>query len=166
MIAVVRSIQGDHKQALDDLERLFPMAQAIGKYYPAFYYEYLNSLAIELGEVGRINEVHRVCRITLASPFAAAYSEFTETHNEIEAKRTCATPLIISVSAKPEPETQSSPEFKPVRVVAFIQPARETDFFQTSIAVAVTAIARMGTTASILDRVRYSIYTSGPPVYC
>ncbi|HWO00657.1 MAG TPA: hypothetical protein VNS63_15470, partial [Blastocatellia bacterium] len=54
MIAVVRSVHGDHKQALADLERLIPLVRAVGKYYPVLYYDFLNSLAVELGEVGRI----------------------------------------------------------------------------------------------------------------
>src|SRR5437763_15374753 len=69
MIAVVHSIYGDHLRALDDLERLFPIGRAIAKHYPTCYYDFLNSYAIELGEVGRIAEAQNVCAITLASPF-------------------------------------------------------------------------------------------------
>ena len=161
MIAVVRSIHGDHKQALNDLERLFPLVRAIGKHYPTFYYDFLNSLAVELGEVGRINEARRVCQITLTSPFAVVHPNWLETRDEIEAKRTDATPSIVAVSIKLE--TQRAHKVNRVCSVAFIQPASETNFFQTSIAVAVTAIAHLGTTASILDRVRYSITPRGPP---
>src|SRR5215212_10959144 len=64
MIAIVRSVHGDHKQALDDLERLFPLVRAIGKRYPALFCDYLNSLAVELGEVGRIDEAEAACAIT------------------------------------------------------------------------------------------------------
>ncbi len=165
-IAAIRSIHGDHKQALKDIENLFPLVRVIAKRYPVLYYSFLNSFAVELGEVGRVNEARRVCQITLASPFAHAYPEWLETRDEIEEKRTDATPSIVAVSKKPEAEVQTQHKVKPVRLAAFIQPARETDFFQTSMAVAVTAIARMETTASILDRVRYSIYTRGPPPCC
>ena len=163
MIAIVRSIHGDHKRALYDLEQLFPLVRAIGKHHPVFYYEYLNGLAVELGEVGRINEARRACQITLASPFAPAYPEFAETRDELEAKRTWATPSVVAVSIKLEPQAQQAQKVKLVCSVAFIQPDRETDFFQTSIAVAVIAIARLETTASILDRVRHSIIARGPP---
>jgi len=118
MIAIVRSIHGDHKQALRDIENLFPLVRVIAKRYPMLYYSFLNSLAVELGEVGRINEARRVCRITLASPFAQAYPEWLETHDELEEKRTDATPSIVAVSKKPETEVQTQHKVKPVRLVA------------------------------------------------
>jgi tetratricopeptide (TPR) repeat protein len=165
-IAVIRSIHNDHKKALNDLEHLFPIVRELSKHYPVFYYSFLNSLAVELGEVGRVNEARRVCQLTLASPFAPAYPEFAETRDELEAKRTSATPSVVAVSIKLEPQAQPAHKVNRVCSVASIQPARETDFFQTSIAVAVTAIARPETTASILDRVRYSIIARGPPACC
>ena len=168
MIAIVRSIHGDHQQALDDLERLFPLARAIGKHYPAFYYEFLNGFAVELGEVGRLDEARNVCQVTLASPFAPAYPEFAETRDELEAKRTSATPSIVAVSAAFEPapstQVQSSRDFKPLYSRAFIPSAREKASVQTSIAMAVIAIAHLEISASILDRVRHSIIPRGPPV--
>ncbi len=160
MIAVVRSIHGDHKQALDDLEQLFPLARAIGKYYPVFYYDYLNSLAVELGEVGRISEARNVCQITLASPFAAAYPNWLETRDEIEAKRTNATPSIVAIGAKPEPQTHPLRKVKPTLSVAI---ARECVFIQRSGAIVCAAVATVETTTYILDRVRHSIIPRGPP---
>jgi tetratricopeptide (TPR) repeat protein len=56
MVAVIRSIYGDHHQALNDLEHLFPLVRAIARHCPVFYHDFLNSYAVELGEVGRINE--------------------------------------------------------------------------------------------------------------
>ena len=168
MIAVVRSLHGDHKQALDDLERLFPLIRYISKHYPTAYYNFLNSFAIELSEVGRIDEARRVCQITLASPFSAAYPNWLETRNELEAKRTSATPSIVAVSAALEPapsrQVQKSRDFKPVCLLAFIPSAGEKTSVQTSIAIAVTAIAHLEISANILDRVRHSIIPRGPPV--
>jgi hypothetical protein len=43
----------------------------------------LTHLAIELGEVGRIEEAQNVCRITLASPYAFAYPEWRETEQDL-----------------------------------------------------------------------------------
>jgi tetratricopeptide (TPR) repeat protein len=83
MTAVIRSIHGDHKQALADLERLFPLVRAIGKLYPVLYYDFLNSLAVELGEVGRVAEAEAALSIALTSPFASAYPEWSETRDEI-----------------------------------------------------------------------------------
>jgi len=165
MIAVVRSIHGDHRQALDDLERLFPLVQVIGKHYPALYYEFLNSLAVEFGEIGHLQEANAACAIALASPFAAIYPEFAETRDELEAKRTAATPSIVAVCVAPEPASQSQPErnAKPVRALACIWPACENRFLQTTVLIA-SAIAVMGITQSICDRVRFCICPRGPPL--
>ncbi|HST19758.1 MAG TPA: hypothetical protein VLR90_01465, partial [Blastocatellia bacterium] len=135
MIAVVRSLHGDHKQALDDLERLFPLIRYVSKRYPTAYYNFLNSFAIELSEVGRIDEARRVCQVTLASPFSAAYPNWLETRNEVEAKRTSATPSIVAVSAALEPapsrQVQKSRDFKSLCLLAFIPSAGEKTSVQT-----------------------------------
>ena len=168
MIAVIRSIHGDHQQALNDLEQLFPLIRVISKRYPSVYYQFLNSFAVELGEIGRINEAQSVCQITLASPFAQAYPQWLETRDELEAKRAAATPSIVAVSAAFEPapskQVQKSRGFKPLCSLAFIPPARKKASVQTSIAIAVAAIAQLEISASILDRARYSIIPRGPPV--
>ena len=44
VIAVVRSIHGDHKQALKDIENLFPLVRVAAKRYAPLYYSFLNSL--------------------------------------------------------------------------------------------------------------------------
>ena len=82
-IAIVRSMEGDHKDALAGLEQLFPLVQALGKFEPYKYHHYLNSYAVELGEAGRLKEAQNVCRITLASPFAFAYPEWRETGQDL-----------------------------------------------------------------------------------
>lgn len=97
MIAVVRSIHGDHEQALADLEKLFPLVRTLGKYHPSSYYVFLNNLAVELGEVGRIAEAEAACAITLASPLAALHLNWAETRNEIAAKRKTASPSVVAI---------------------------------------------------------------------
>jgi hypothetical protein len=171
MMAVVQSIYGDHHQALDNLERLFPLVRAIAKHCPVFYYEFLNSYAVELGEVGRINEAQNVCAITLASSFAAAYPEFAQTRDELAAKRTAATPSIIAVpAAAPElissTQAQIDPEPEPAR-------ARSTITLKlgrlTLPARALTMALRCAfipfvSPALILDQLAESILPRGPPV--
>jgi tetratricopeptide (TPR) repeat protein len=166
MVAVVRSIHGDHKQALDDLERLLPLARAISKLYPAFYYDYLNSLAVEFGEVGCLDEAKAACSIVLASPFASVYPEFAETRDELEAKRTAATPSIVAVSITPEPapapQARTASQAKPICTLAFLWLARKNSVLQTSTAIA-SAIRLIESTETILDRVRFCIQPRGPP---
>ncbi len=103
MIAIGRGIQGDHKRSVLDLENIFPLVQGVAKYYPALYYDILNALAVELGEVGRLNEAHDALNIALASRYAPAYPEWSETRAELEAKRTEATPSVVAVSQPLEP---------------------------------------------------------------
>jgi len=83
-VAVISSLQGNHRHAAKLLENLFPVAHSLRSWQPHVYYHYLNSLAVELGEVGRLEEAKNVSRIVLASPFAPAYPEWRETSDEIE----------------------------------------------------------------------------------
>jgi tetratricopeptide (TPR) repeat protein len=96
MMAVLRSIDGDNRGALEDLERMFPLARAVGSTYPPIYCNYLNSLAVELAELGRLEEAARVCRITLASPFADVYPEYRETWVDIASRGRRASRSVVS----------------------------------------------------------------------
>ncbi|MEK6303422.1 MAG: hypothetical protein AABO41_22155 [Acidobacteriota bacterium] len=84
MIAVINSEDGNHRGALALLENLFPIAHAMRSVQPHVYFDYMNSLAVELCEVGRLEEARNASKIVLASPFAAAYPEWRETREEIE----------------------------------------------------------------------------------
>lgn len=102
MMAVIRSCHGDHSQALEHLEKLFPSVRAAAKVFPVLYYDYLNSLAVELGEVGRLEEANAALSVSLASPFALAYPEWSETRDEIAAKRRAASPSVVAIHRVPE----------------------------------------------------------------
>jgi tetratricopeptide (TPR) repeat protein len=79
MLSVLKSIDGNHRGALADLERMFPLVRAIGSSYPPIYHNYLNSLTVEMIEVGRLEEARNLSRIVLATPYANAYPEWRET---------------------------------------------------------------------------------------
>lgn len=83
MAAVISSLEGNHKGALAALEELFPIAHSMRRVRPQVYYDYLNSLAVELAVAGRLEEARSASRIALASPFASAYPEWRETSNDI-----------------------------------------------------------------------------------
>jgi hypothetical protein len=144
MIAAIRGIQGDSKQAIDGLERTFPLIHLVGKSYPAFYYDCLNNFAVELAEGGRTAEAKAAINIALASPYASIYPVWSETRDEIEQKRNYPdlsrcfidrsltesetipqtdTDLSPAVERQPEaaPPTQAQAqvEAKPFRAVAF-----------------------------------------------
>lgn len=122
-IAIVRSLSGDHYRALEDLQALWSLVLQVAAREPFYFYVFHNGLAVELGEIGRIDEAMAACQIALASPFAPAYPEWAETRLELEAKRTSATPSVVAVSRLseviPSPQTQPQPCQKPNQVIAF-----------------------------------------------
>ena len=119
-MALGHGIHGDHKRALADLESLFPFVCSLAKYYPAIYYNFLNSLAVELGEVGRLGEANTALNVALASPLAAACPIWTETQHELEAKRTAASTSVVAVNLPTDSvaSTQASPKPNSLRVNA------------------------------------------------
>ncbi|MGA9773058.1 MAG: hypothetical protein WBV94_28765 [Blastocatellia bacterium] len=86
-LAVIFSLNGDHNGALEVLESAMPLAKAILKSRPAYYFDYLNSRAVELGDLGRLEEAWGLCRIALASPFSGRYISWHETRVELNEKR-------------------------------------------------------------------------------
>lgn len=168
-IAIIHSIQGDHSRALLEIENLFPLVRLIAKRYPLLYYSFLNSLAVELGELGRINEAESACSIVLASPFAAIYTEIAQTRDELAAKRTAATPSIVAITVAPKLAlpVQPSRKVRQSRSLAINWLARAKISFQRSrqLIVAVAATALIGTIQNFFDRLRHSINPRSPPSY-
>ncbi len=93
-IAVVKAKEGFHKSALKDLENLLPIIRYAE---PHVYYEFLNSYAVELGEVGQIEQANKISNIALASPFAKMYPEFYETSVELRTRRGHRASNIVTV---------------------------------------------------------------------
>lgn len=166
-VAILRSITGDHKSALANLEDLWPLFYHVAKQHPFYFYVYHNELAVELGEVGRIEEAKAACKIALASPFAAAYPEWSETHDEIATKRVSATPSFVAVNRAPEtePSAEAQPQrqSEPLKALARNWLAiYKTSFQRSRIPIparATTALNAMG----ILDRVLICIGPRAPP---
>ncbi len=98
MTAVINSLEGNHRDAVALLEKLFPFAHAMRSSQPSVYYDYLNSLAVELCEVGRLEEAKNISRIVVASPYASPYPEYRETHDEIELKGLRASRSVVAFS--------------------------------------------------------------------
>jgi tetratricopeptide (TPR) repeat protein len=102
MFGVISSKEGNHGGAVSLLENLLPLARTMHFSQPHVYYDYMNSLAVELGEVGRLEEAKNVSRIVLASPFASAYPEWRETSNEIDIKGWRASRSVVGFTRTPE----------------------------------------------------------------
>lgn len=98
MTAIVKARNGDHRGAVADLEEMFPLVRMASYHEPRAYYIHLNSLAVELAEVGRIEEAGRAAEIACSSPFAPVYPEWQETFDEVILKRRRASRSTIAVS--------------------------------------------------------------------
>lgn len=85
-IAVIKSKYGDHEGALADLNSLFPGVRAVSRQDPYLFYEHLNSLAVELAELGRLEEAKHASKTALTSAYAHAYPQWQETFDEIALK--------------------------------------------------------------------------------
>jgi tetratricopeptide (TPR) repeat protein len=143
-ISGIKSGDGDHRGALSILERVSPLVQIVASQTPLCFYLYHNELAIELAESGRIAEAEAACAIALASPFAPAYPEWSETREEIAAKRLSATPSFVAVNRaiKADSSQQAELECQPQqsKALAFSRLAVKKLFVQrSSIAVVATA---------------------------
>jgi tetratricopeptide (TPR) repeat protein len=80
-IAALKGREGFHRSALKDLENLYSLM----RYAPShIYFDYLNSLAVELGEAGRKYEARNIIQAVVASPLAFAYPEWRETADELK----------------------------------------------------------------------------------
>lgn len=169
-IAIVKSLKGDHTGALADLRKLHPLVNIIAKQKPFLFYAFCNSLAVELAELGRLSEAEAFCAITLASPLARVYSEWSETRDDIAAKRTSATPTVIGINRAPNP--LPSPTTKPQRrrrqlakLWLSTRVRKGKDSFQTSIIPIPATITTLISGISIRDRVLICISPRSPPTY-
>lgn len=111
MVAVINSEEGNHVGSARLLEGLFPFARTMGRWQPHLYYDYMNSLAVELCEVGRLEEARNISQIVLASPLAAAYPEWRETNDEIALRSRRASRSVVAISQwNPESENEVTSE--------------------------------------------------------
>jgi tetratricopeptide (TPR) repeat protein len=168
-ISVIKGSTGDHQGALDYLENLSPLVRLVANQQPLYFYFYHNALAVEFGELNRIAEAEAASAIALASPFAPAYPEWSETRQELEAKRTSATPSVVAVNQTfeviPAPRMQPQPCLKPKQVVAFCWLTSN----KTSVQTTLTTIARFRAIAdgranrNTLDQLGKCIRSRAPP---
>jgi tetratricopeptide (TPR) repeat protein len=119
-VSFIKSDIGDHRGALTHLENLLPLVMHTAKQSPFCFYVYHSDLAFELAQLGRLTEAEAASAIALASPFAPAYPEWTETRNEIAAKHRSASRSTVAINRTPEadPPQQIERERKRQRVSA------------------------------------------------
>jgi len=110
MSAVVRSMDGNNRGALADLERMLPLARAAGSVQPFAYYDYLNSLAVEQCEAGSLEQAKRASETALRSPYARAYPNWQETFEEIEYKQRRASRSVVAVPKQVQQPEDTLPQ--------------------------------------------------------
>jgi hypothetical protein len=120
-IAVIKSLEGFGRSALNDLENLTPLLRYAN---PIVYYDMLNSYAVELGEAGREDEGRNIMHHVLASPFAHAYPEWRETAEDLRPARRSfvalsSVPYNILTLPEREPGQRPSLELNLARVFNF-----------------------------------------------
>jgi tetratricopeptide (TPR) repeat protein len=81
--SAIKSQAGQHEQALNDLENLWPIVRVASVTHPHLFYTYHNELAYELAQMGRLQEAAKHSSVACASPVASAYIEWQETREEI-----------------------------------------------------------------------------------
>jgi AraC-like DNA-binding protein len=112
-IAVLRSVEGEHRAALRDLERLMPLAHIIGRRSHPAHLTFLNSYASELSESNRTEEAEQVANVVAASPFISRYPEWQGTVLEIRERR--KRPAMIAVPheqpVSSDPRVQAAIDF-------------------------------------------------------
>jgi tetratricopeptide (TPR) repeat protein len=80
-IAIIQSREGDHRRAAEHLLSLWPVVSNCA--VPRLQADYLNSLAVELGELGDIERAIRFSELALSSPYAQVCPEYAETRAEL-----------------------------------------------------------------------------------
>ena len=80
-IAILKGLEGSHHSAVDDLEKLYPMFRHASPY---IYFDYLNSYAVELSEVGRMEEAKNISTLVCSSPFGTYDPEWRKTLSGIK----------------------------------------------------------------------------------
>lgn len=122
-MAIFKACEGYHHQAVKELERLLPLARYAPRHIQLAN---LNSYAVELSEVGRLEEAKHASSIPVASPLARAYPEwqrtFTEVNQKLQKRRSTVAFSIPEPKPEPEPATEPASEPKLAKIIKFPQP--------------------------------------------
>ena len=83
-VSAIKSIAGNHQESFNDLLSLWPIVRHVAKSHPHLFFNWHNDCAVELLELGRVEQARESLSIALASPFSANYHEYKETRESIE----------------------------------------------------------------------------------
>jgi hypothetical protein len=130
---LLKAKEGYNRQALKELEAIWPVVKLADSHV---YYQYLNSLAVEVGEAGRIEEAQDICKVLLASPYAFAYPEWRETGADVARRgyRSRSSVRVIQSFSEKQPEKFQNvlqlPERTPAPVSSQTKPASVLNYLE------------------------------------
>lgn len=125
-IAVLKSQEGFHKSAVEDLEKLLPIVRHAE---PLVRYEFLNSYAVELSNAGRSTEAEGASLIATSSPFGPFYPEWQETLSNVRSKRKRRSTVAFSRARIEQEEDLEVPE----NVLHKVRVRAVTDFMNANL---------------------------------
>jgi tetratricopeptide (TPR) repeat protein len=103
-IALIHSVEGDHRRAVEQLETLYPLARHLSRIAPRLYFDLLNSLAVEYAACGRIEEAVVAIRPVILSPLAQSIEEYKQTAAEIAEQQPSRAMVAVAL---PQPEADT-----------------------------------------------------------
>lgn len=121
-ISELRSREGDHAAALDELRLIRPAVELLGRSEPYYLHLFSNEVAFELLQTGRLDQARRFARFAISSPLASAYPEWKETALQIEQQT--ARKNSVAVSVAPEPRARQARPKLLLVVLRFSPPVR------------------------------------------
>ncbi|MEW6207161.1 MAG: hypothetical protein AB1631_02260 [Acidobacteriota bacterium] len=83
---------------MNTMRSLLPLARIAASKFPSLWFEFHNNLAVELMEAGEFEEARHACNVTLRSPFAPLYPEWSETSRDLEIKTRRRSHSVVSFS--------------------------------------------------------------------
>lgn len=83
------------RPSLDGLNSIAGLAGFVGRIYPSYKFNYLNSVAVELNANGRTDEARRVIAPVLTAPCINRYQEWAESAREIDAEANVAPSVTV-----------------------------------------------------------------------
>ncbi|MGH9763129.1 MAG: hypothetical protein ACREAC_20070 [Blastocatellia bacterium] len=90
---------------------MLPQSIYLSRWYPADFYDLLNSIAIEVGELGRVDEAQRIIDRVLSTPFAKNCPHWLDTKVELASKRQLVfAPFTIALGAPDASQSQNEVE--------------------------------------------------------
>ena len=150
-VSALKSLNGDHSKALDDLLSLWPVVRVAAKSHPHLWPTLHNELAFELLQLGRVREARQTAVFAVTSPIANQYPEWRETAAEVEAATSQA--ILVIVPARP---TEQQPQPKVIIRFLVVEPSARRRFIKPT-------IGRAPVIRSIIERVATVAPIHAPP---